>query len=172
MKLPDGLGQIVLGKIRPQPVDEHHLGIGALPQQKIADALFAAGADDQIGIGQSGGEQMARRSDVSSIDRPDRARPGRDLLGDLPGGGRDFVAPAIAQRHRHDEPGIVARQVFGVFDQRHDLGRQALALTDDANAHALAMEFGHFAAQIDLEQPHQLVDLGLGPPPVLRREAE
>src|SRR6185436_8235901 len=36
--------QMLLAEVGPQCVDEHQLGIGALPEQEIADALLAAGA--------------------------------------------------------------------------------------------------------------------------------
>ena len=62
-------------------VDEHQFGIGALPEQEIADALLAAGADQQIGIGHTRRQQIAPNS-VSSMlaavqlagRRPRRAR--------------------------------------------------------------------------------------------------
>ena len=37
-------------EVRPQAVDEVQLGVGAFPQQKIAQALLAAGADQQVDI--------------------------------------------------------------------------------------------------------------------------
>src|SRR5215471_5350202 len=55
----DGIFEIALGKIRPQAIEKNQLGIGQLPEQEIADALFAAGADDEIGIGNPGGEEMS-----------------------------------------------------------------------------------------------------------------
>ena len=35
-------------EVRPQAVDEVQLGVRALPQQEIAQALFASGADQQV----------------------------------------------------------------------------------------------------------------------------
>src|SRR5215469_16589124 len=63
----DCLLQIVTAEIGPQRLGEDELGIGALPQQEVADALLAAGADQQIGIGDVGGEEMPR--DHVLIDR-------------------------------------------------------------------------------------------------------
>src|SRR6516164_9807348 len=37
--------QVALGKIGPQRLSEDQLGISALPEQKVADALLATGAD-------------------------------------------------------------------------------------------------------------------------------
>src|SRR5512139_2028854 len=38
----------------PQRVGEIQFGVGELPQQEIADALLAAGADEQVGFGHVG----------------------------------------------------------------------------------------------------------------------
>src|SRR5215216_53622 len=57
-ELGNRLFQMVLAEIRPQRVDEHQLGIGTLPEQKIADALLAAGADQQVGIGHARRQQL------------------------------------------------------------------------------------------------------------------
>src|SRR5689334_20796813 len=37
-------------EIGPQRVGEIKLGVGQLPEQEVADALLAAGADEQIGL--------------------------------------------------------------------------------------------------------------------------
>src|SRR6478735_7497815 len=58
-ELSDCLLQVVLAEIGPQRVDEHQLGIGTLPEQEIADALLAAGADQEVGVGHAGGQQLA-----------------------------------------------------------------------------------------------------------------
>src|SRR5262249_21100891 len=50
--------QVLLAEIRPQRVDEPQLGVGTLPQQEIADALLAAGADQQIRIGHARRQQL------------------------------------------------------------------------------------------------------------------
>src|SRR5262249_28154455 len=42
-KLGDRLLQMLLAEIGPQRVDKYQFGVGALPQQEIADALLAAG---------------------------------------------------------------------------------------------------------------------------------
>src|SRR6478672_9285353 len=58
-ELGDGPFEMLLAEVGPQGVDEHQLGIGALPEQEIADALLAAGADQEVGIGHAGGQQLA-----------------------------------------------------------------------------------------------------------------
>src|ERR1700738_346308 len=39
-KLGDRLLEMLLAEVRPERVDEHEFGVGALPEQEIADALF------------------------------------------------------------------------------------------------------------------------------------
>ena len=60
-------------EIRPIDRNENQFAIGGLPQQKIGQPLLAAGADDDVGIGQVGRVEMAaRRSGVmsSAVSRP------------------------------------------------------------------------------------------------------
>src|SRR4029077_20590772 len=53
------LFQVLLAEIRPQRVDGHQLGVGRRPQQEIADALLAAGADQQVGVGHACRQYLA-----------------------------------------------------------------------------------------------------------------
>src|SRR6185437_287949 len=50
------LFEVHLPEIRPQRRGKHELRIGALPQQEVADPLFAAGPDQQIRVGNIGRE--------------------------------------------------------------------------------------------------------------------
>src|SRR5471032_1626993 len=50
-ELGNRLLEMFLVEVRPKRVDEHQFGVGALPEQEIADALLSAGADQQVGIG-------------------------------------------------------------------------------------------------------------------------
>ena len=56
MEFADRGGEVVGIEVRPHPVGEVELGIGALPQQEVREALLAAGADQQIDVA-----AMARR---------------------------------------------------------------------------------------------------------------
>ena len=47
----DGLVQLAGRKIGPQGIAEIELGVGQLPKQEVADAVFAAGPNQQIGAG-------------------------------------------------------------------------------------------------------------------------
>ena len=50
MEFAYGDGKVVGVEVRPHPVGEVELGIGALPQQEIGQALLAASADEQIDV--------------------------------------------------------------------------------------------------------------------------
>src|ERR1044072_443131 len=47
----DRLLEQLAAEVRPEGVEEHELRVGALPEQEVGDALLAAGAHEQIGIG-------------------------------------------------------------------------------------------------------------------------
>ena len=54
----NGLLEMALLEIGPERVHEHELCVGTLPKQEIADALFAAGSDQQVGIRHAGGQKL------------------------------------------------------------------------------------------------------------------
>src|SRR5262249_12823939 len=58
-ELFDRLLQVGFRKIWPQCLRKDQLGICALPQQKVADALFATGSDQQIRVGKIRRGQVA-----------------------------------------------------------------------------------------------------------------
>ena len=71
-------------EVRPHHRSEHQLGVGAFPEQKIAQALFAAGADEQIDI-------VERRA-------PPKVPPDWRCLSGRLSGGQDRVARGIIDR--------------------------------------------------------------------------
>ena len=77
-------------EVRPVFRNEHQLRIGCLPEKEIRQPLLAAGADDQVGIGNAGGIQA--RIDRLRVDifRP---HPARRHVSSQPGGNAgDLVA--------------------------------------------------------------------------------
>src|SRR5580704_14260361 len=51
------MGTIEIG---PKDFSDEDFGVGNLPEEKIADPHFAAGTNEEIGVGQIGGVEMAR----------------------------------------------------------------------------------------------------------------
>src|SRR5215475_13260217 len=98
MKLTDGKFEVVAGEVGPEAIEENQLRIGALPEQEVADALFSAGADQQVRIGHAAGHEEAREQllvDRSRIDQP-RFRIFRDPAR----GAGDLGAAAITEGDR------------------------------------------------------------------------
>src|ERR1017187_2149665 len=58
-KLCDRGGEVGLGEIGPEHRREHELQRGGLQQEEIAYAHLTRRADDEIGIGQVGGREVA-----------------------------------------------------------------------------------------------------------------
>ncbi len=58
----NGLIQRFAVEIGPQTSGEVELGVGQLPEQEVADALLAAGADEQIRLGRVGSSTVRRRT--------------------------------------------------------------------------------------------------------------
>ncbi len=51
----DGLEEFGAAEVRPQGVGDVKFGVGDLPEEEVADAHFAGGADEEVGVGQAGG---------------------------------------------------------------------------------------------------------------------
>ena len=62
-------------EVGPQHVGEVELGVRRLPDQEVADALLATGADEQVEIGQVG--RVQARPNGLLVDRRPGARPSR-----------------------------------------------------------------------------------------------
>ena len=112
-----------LVEIRPMDRHEHQFAVGGLPHQKIRQPLLAAGADDQIGIGNFGRvEILAERV---GIDRRWIALALRDFAGEPLRGAGDFLPRSVVEGDDEIEAGVVARQFFGLVQQRADVGLEA-----------------------------------------------
>ena len=73
------LPQLLLAEVGPHQLAEVQLGVRHLPQQKVAQALFARGADEQVRFAHGGGEVMAGEvvgddflADIVWVDQPGR----------------------------------------------------------------------------------------------------
>ena len=61
--------EVVLGEVGPEGVGEIQLRVGDLPQQEVADAQVAGGANEQVGVGDATcGETVAEQSVVDVVD--------------------------------------------------------------------------------------------------------
>jgi len=60
LEVEEGFEEVGSIEIRPQRFGDEDFRVGNLPEKKIADAHFTAGADEEIGIGKVGSVEMAR----------------------------------------------------------------------------------------------------------------
>src|SRR5580693_6442811 len=62
------------GKFRPQHVREVELGVGEIPQKKVAHPPLPAGADEKVGIRQAGEREPRSQPRLRDVRRCKRAR--------------------------------------------------------------------------------------------------
>ena len=109
-------------EVRPVGRHENELAIGRLPQQEIRQPLLAAGADDEIGIGQIRRVEEAGRA--LGGDRVERRASGRDLVGEPLRRARDLLPRAVIEGDDQRQAVVAARQLLRLFQQAADIGRR------------------------------------------------
>src|SRR5579862_1831511 len=93
------LDEVWLAKIWPQGIGEVDLGVRALPEEEVGDAHLTAGANQQVGVGNTGrGQIRGQRLLVDGVridtSGADVARQGARRL-------REIFAPAVADGEHH-----------------------------------------------------------------------
>lgn len=90
----DGLVQFMRREVRPQYVREVKLRICALPQQEVRYPLLSAGADQQIGVGDTGGIEVVGELLLGQL----AVRPALGDVARVAFRGVDYlVAPAVIE---------------------------------------------------------------------------
>ena len=85
-----------MAKVWPEGIRHIQLGIGQLPQQKIADPHLFSSSDEEIGIGHFSRPQMPGKASFINLVRPQVAflnGPGQGS-----GGGNNLFTRPIADR--------------------------------------------------------------------------
>src|ERR1700732_4140591 len=54
----EGLGEMVATEVGPERRGDVDFGVGELPEEEVAQAHFAAGADEEVGVGIVAGIEM------------------------------------------------------------------------------------------------------------------
>src|SRR5512134_458919 len=111
LEVPDRLVEVLAVEVRPENRREVQLRVRGLPQQEVAEALLAAGADDQVGVGHVGVVQAAA----------DRLGPqllplqpaGVVVREELLHGVRDLDTAAVIERDRERHAGVALRELLG-----------------------------------------------------------
>src|SRR5262245_21981140 len=149
------LEQIAPAEIGPQRVGHPDLGVGDLPQQEIADAHFAAGADEQIRIGLVGGvEEFAEALLVQIV--------GGDVGGEHAARSVDDLgAAAVVERDVEQHPAVRRRLALADLELLAHVGRQLLGAADDPEADVVLEQRAQLEPQVALEERHQRRDFSL-----------
>jgi fibronectin-binding autotransporter adhesin len=119
---------ILPGKIRPQRVAEIEFAVGALPQHEIAQPYLAAGADDQLRVGDTGRVHIGGEVLLRPVHPLLRAQPRRP----------QYLRPAaVVQTHIGLEPRIAAGDVVRLMCQRLQLRGQCAEVAEEPQADVL-----------------------------------
>jgi hypothetical protein len=133
----DRIGQRRAVEVRPVFVGEVELGVRELPQQEIADALLAAGADEEIGLRRIGHRQVWRERFLGHVDLAAFAHGlGDELLGRL----QDVPAAAVVRGDRQRQARVARGLGFGAADQVADARLEAIEIADHPQADAVRMQ--------------------------------
>jgi hypothetical protein len=159
---------MLAAKIGPQCRRDIDFRVGELPQEKIAEAHFAAGADKQIGVGIIAGIEVMIEDLLVDLGAVEMAE--FDFADDGVNGFDDLDATTITEREDEDEPGVFARGLDAFVQLIADGAGQIGETTDGLEADVVFDELGQFVAEEAFEEAHQGVDFGLGPLPVLDGE--
>ena len=151
LELEQGVVQLPAAEVRPEHGRDHELGVGQLPEQEVADALFARRADEQVGIG------ACRRCRAASRTPPRRCRR---APGDRPRPRARAPAPprTSSARPPYEMKRLSSRPSFvAVLDTTRVDGsgggrRQAREVAEHAHANAAAAELIGLARDVLLEQ--------------------
>src|SRR3569623_1022204 len=157
-------------EIGPEGIGEVQYRIGEMPQQKIADALFAAGADEEIGLGQTVQGELALEQVGGDVGGAKFA--GLDACAEPARRLRHVPAPAVIGGDHQREAGVLLRQRLGGSDLRLHARFEGLALPHHLEAHVVLVQFLGLALLRSDEQLHQQAHLVLRAAPVFAAEGE
>src|SRR6185312_7665266 len=109
-----GAQEVDLPELRPVRVAEVELGVGRLPEQEVRQPLFPRGADDQVGLGLTGGVEV--RGDVVDGQLVGNLREGgaagRAVAEQVADGLDDFLPAAVPDGEREVVAGGAGRGVL------------------------------------------------------------
>src|SRR5262245_5089128 len=120
-------------EVGPQRVGEIKLGVRKLPQQEVADALLAAGADEEVRLRRiAHGEVGKQRFFVHRL---------AGVLGDEPVDGlQDVPAAAVVRGDGEGEPLVGGGEALARLDGAMDGRVEAAGVAHHPEAHAVAMQ--------------------------------
>jgi len=169
LEVEEGFEETGTIEVGPEGFGDEDFGVGDLPEKEITDAHFAAGADEQIGIREIRGVEVARDFVFCDQRWGDRRRvmaSGEDGVY----GVDQFGAAAVVEGDGEDHA-RVGRSGFGGFARIFlDGGGKIFGAAEEAHTDVVALDEGHFLAQIFAEKLHEEFDFSFGAAPVFHRE--
>ncbi len=159
--------EIGFGEIRPHALSEKEFSVGALPEEKVGQALFAAGADQQVdfgvvcveGVGEMCSEEVLR-SGVG----------GSELGGRNRRGARDGISRGVVDGDAEVKAATGSRGSLGLLDRLQNRCGKAIATADHFEASALLAEAIGFKAEEGAQKPEDALDFGGWTTPVVGGE--
>lgn len=170
----DRCAEVGFREVWPQRLEEQELGVGALPEEEVAQPLFASGSNEQID-GERGRTAVGvREALLESLAR-------ELVLRDSPHGVENGISRGVVDGQAEVKPGRRLRTALGGFDAFAERRREPIAPAHDREAE-LGRERrtvagrGVFGEEIwrgrvlreELaEEVEQAIDLCAGPLPVV-----
>ena len=168
LKPLDGVGHALRGEVGPEVVGVVELGVGGLPEHEVADARFAAGANEQVHFGCVGGAQVLGQRFFRHVLQ---ALAGVRLLPGL--SGLDHVpAATVVGAHREGDGLVVGGGGFGAGDEVLQGWREPRFVAHDFEANAVVVHAVDLFLQVGHEQVHEAGDFFFGALPVFGAEGE
>src|SRR6185312_14333636 len=107
----DGFIQGRLAEVGPQDVAEIELGVREVPQQEVADAAFAACADEEIRVRDAGERQGRGETRLIHLLRLEAARG--HVAGETARGGDDVPTAAVTHGDIEQHARVAGGERFG-----------------------------------------------------------
>ena len=151
------------GELGPQGGGKVQLGVGGLPQQKVADALLATGANEQVDLGQMPGRQVGGQSGFAQVLAARVVRMGLQIgLGSL----NDVPPAAVVGSNVEREGSALRGGGLSLIYEALQGCAKAAAVAQHAQPHTSLLKIGHFGHEHVFEEAHKGIDLGWGAAPV------
>ncbi len=156
--------ELRFAEIWPQRLGDNQFGVRNLPEQEIADAHFAAGANEQVWIGVVRRVEVLRKQMLVDFRRVEFAL--LYLVADAANGFNDFSAAAVAQGKDQRQAVVFREGCFGFLELRLDKFGQTINLTDRFQPNIVFVQLTNFVFQEPRQILHQSIDFVLRPIPI------
>src|ERR1700722_17675285 len=147
-ELSEGVRESCGIEIRPQAVNEVQLRIGALPQQKVAQAALAAAANEQIDLRCRGLRMLSLSQEAQGL----RGILERDVAQAAPGLD-EHLATRVVDGEAQVQPRALRSQAFAALDLPEQRLAQAVAPANHVQADGLGEAAVGLRQQVASQQP-------------------